>query len=623
MISATEFLEPVLHGLQKMFGPKLSSGALAMKSGPIVQTLTAAAAALCVLGPAAAATGPPRAAVRAKPARSKPARYRPGRAVPTRIPVLDVQKLRVVEASRQPNVIPTCDVLILGGGLGGVAAARALARARMTFIIAEPTSMLGGQLTAQGVCLPDENRFIETPTGIGTRSYREMRDSLRKYYAAQPGIVPGRERSPGQAWVSNISGEPAAWETVIRDGLKPSTESGLWGQVLTRHQVTTIRRFSHNGRYHYADLVNLDTGKITRVAARVLLDASEFGDGLELAGSPWTLGQEARSEHNEPHAPEKARPDWVQSLTYCFAVRFERGGKGPGIPRPAEYESFKALGEYTLGYDYVDRGRVFYKVFERVPGSGGPFWTYRRIIAASSFRGNERFTRDIALINWRGNDFHAEQPIGKSLSEQIRILKRAKEFSLGFLYWLQNEAPRDEGGVGYPEMRLAPEVMASEDGLALHPYIRESRRLKARFTLNENHLLKDPAAPDRKWGVEFSDTVGIALYAVDIHPAHGEPPLLSPALPYHIPLGAFIPKSGPDNVLPAAKNLGGTRLAMASARMHPTEWHIGEVSGELAAYALEKGLTAEAVWRSPEHVTAFQQRLEANGVPIRWSPILK
>jgi hypothetical protein len=296
-------------------------------------------------------------------------------------------------------------------------------------------------------------------------------------------------------------------------------------------------------------------------------------------------------------------------------------------PAPAEYEYFKSLGEYTLGYDYSDqRGRVYYKVFARVPGAGGPFWTYRRLIAASSFepgKAPERFREDIVLMNWRGNDFHEENPIGRSPEEQVRILRRGREFARGFLHWLQTECPRDEGGFGYPEMQLHGEALGNQDGFALHPYIRESRRILAEFTLTQHHMAPDESNPDKKWGEEFDDTVGIALYAMDIHPAKGEAPFLSRALPYHLPLGSFIARGGPANVLPAAKNFGATRLALSSARMHPTEWLAGEVAGHLAAYCLEQGVQPREVRAEPARLRAFQSRLKEAGVPLRWREIIE
>jgi hypothetical protein len=47
------------------------------------------------------------------------------------------------------------------------------------------------------------------------------------------------------------------------------------------------------------------------------------------------------------------------------------------------------------------------------------------------------------------------------------------------LYWLQTEAPRPDGGTGWKGMRLRPDVVGTEDGLAKYPYIRASRRIRA------------------------------------------------------------------------------------------------------------------------------------------------
>ena len=538
--------------------------------------------------------------------------------------VLDIEKLRAVDAAEHPNEVPTCDVLVVGGGLGGVAAAEALARQGVSVILAEPTSMLGGQLSSQAVSLPDENSHIEREPGVSTRSYRELRQAARDYYAAQPGIVPGREKNVGQAWVSRVSAEPKVWDQLIKARMARYQGAAGIRQVLLRTQLVAVQRFAHSGRFHYADLVNLDTGRITRVASQFLLDASEWGDALAAADVPWRVGAEGRAEFGEPSAPETGRPEWVQSLTYCFAVRWQPEGPHKIVEKPAEYEYFKSLGEYTLGYDYSDaRGRVYYKVFEKVPGAGGPFWTYRRMIAASSFKNNPKYAHDLALINWRSNDFHEENPLGKPVEEQIRILKRAKAYAQGFLYWLQTECPRDDGGTGYPEMQLATDVMGSADGFAIHPYIRESRRMETEFTLTENHLAVDPNDPDKKWAEEFPDTVGTALYAIDIHPSKGEPPKLTRALPYHLPLGSFIPKAGAPNILPAAKNFGATRLALSSARMHPTEWLAGEVAGNLAAFCLQRNIEPAQVRNTPELLTAFQQQLRDTGVTLRWSEIIK
>src|SRR5258708_39305492 len=72
-----------------------------------------------------------------------------------------------------------CDGAVIGGGVGGCAAALAALREGLRVTLTEETDWIGGQLTAQGVP-PDEHQCIETH-GC-TPLYREYRNPVREYY---------------------------------------------------------------------------------------------------------------------------------------------------------------------------------------------------------------------------------------------------------------------------------------------------------------------------------------------------------------------------------------------------------------------------------------------------------
>ena len=59
-----------------------------------------------------------------------------------------------------------------------------------------------------------------------------------------------------------------------------------------------------------------------------------------------------------------------------------------------------------------------------------------------------------------------------------RYLDEARQLSLSLFHWLQTEAPRPDGGTGYPGLYLRPDVTGTDDGLAKSPYVRESRRIR-------------------------------------------------------------------------------------------------------------------------------------------------
>src|SRR5579862_3218889 len=71
------------------------------------------------------------------------------------------------------------DVLVVGAGMGGCAAAWACLRQGQRVVLTEENDWIGGQMTAQAVP-PDEHPWIEQ---FGcTRSYRRVRHEIRRYY---------------------------------------------------------------------------------------------------------------------------------------------------------------------------------------------------------------------------------------------------------------------------------------------------------------------------------------------------------------------------------------------------------------------------------------------------------
>jgi hypothetical protein len=158
---------------------------------------------------------------------------------------------------------------------------------------------------------------------------------------------------------------------------------------------------------------------------------------------------------------------------------------------------------------------------------------------------------------------------------------------------------------------LAPEYLGTSDGLSMAPYIRESRRIKAKFTITENDVCDAEKC-------KFPDSVGVGSYPIDLHVTSKTNSFFyKPTYRFTIPLGAMIPERM-KILIPACKNIGTTHLTNGCYRLHPVEWNVGEVAGLLASFAIEQGTTTEQVWADKELFDQFCQLLEKHGIQRYW-----
>ena len=91
----------------------------------------------------------------------------------------------------------TADLIIIGGGVGGVAGALAAAKLGKRVIVTEETEWIGGQLTNQAVP-PDEHPWIEQFGA--TASYREFRGRASVLPRSLSVNCSGAEKPLPQSW---------------------------------------------------------------------------------------------------------------------------------------------------------------------------------------------------------------------------------------------------------------------------------------------------------------------------------------------------------------------------------------------------------------------------------------
>ena len=529
------------------------------------------------------------------------------------------------------------DIIIIGGGLGACAAALAACRNGSSVIMTEPTDWIGGQVSQQAVP-PDEHQWIESHgrTASYAEYRRRIREHYRQHYPLTPSAASKKQLNPGNGAVSRICHEPAVSVAVLESMLAPAISKGQLKLLLNTEPLEvhtdgdSIRAVScHTG----------EEKRITVLHGAFFIDASEEGDLLKLSGTEYFIGAESQEQTGERHAPEKEDPANIQALTWCFAMDHLEGEDHtidppdmypmwkdyvpslhpawPGKMLSLSYTHPRTLLPVTLSFIPPDRQGIIPKT------EALNLWLYRRIIDRNNFLPG-RFRSDISLVNWPQNDFLLGNITDVTTEERRENLEKARQLSLSLLYWLQTEAPRPDGLQGWKGLRLRKDITGTEDGLAKFPYVRESRRIKAEYTILEQDIsLEDRMQITGLTQAEvraktYDDTVGIGYYSLDLHPSTGGDNYIDMAsVPFQIPLGALIPVRM-ENLIPGCKNIGSTHITNGCFRLHPVEWNIGEAAGSLCAFSLKRKAMPRQVGNSSKLLSEFQALLKESGFELAW-----
>ncbi len=327
----------------------------------------------------------------------------------------------------------SCDVLVVGGSLGGVAAALAAGRRGARVCLLAGSRWLGGQLTEQGVCTPDDTISVET---VGsTLSYRTVREGIRAWYRTRYRLsaegVAMTPFIPGDCWVGYLSTEPRVADTLLKAmladvaGVKVYPDTQVVRCEVQDDRVRLVAARSKDGTpWHFLP--------------RVVLDATDVGDLLPLAGAEFVTGAESGEETGEPDAAAESHPEYIQPFTFPFIVELRPAAENHTILPPYDYQDLRA----SEGYHLLD-GAMTGMFTGRYP-----FWTYRRVLSARVFD-DAAVPYDVSSINTNSIDYKEAVLPGAARAD----VQRARRAALGFLYWLQTECPREDDPArrGYPQ----------------------------------------------------------------------------------------------------------------------------------------------------------------------------
>ncbi|MEY2832607.1 MAG: hypothetical protein RLZZ574_1865, partial [Cyanobacteriota bacterium] len=437
-----------------------------------------------------------------------------------------------------------CELLVVGGGLSGVAASYEALLTGKTVCMTEITDWVGGQISAQGTSALDE-RTTQRSKLFFPRGYLELRQRIEEYYG---------KLNPGDCWVSESCFLPKDANKIMWEQLKDAEAKGggklKWfpstvikdlkietvAQEGTGKQITSAIGIQHSSNNEYLPLNTLplsstiedaysyqDSEKFSKeiirfvpastsdkVADWYVIEATETGEIVGLTDIPYRLGIDPLSSY-EPSSSSVTGDEYcTQGFTYTFAM------EATEEPQAHEIPTFYSKHQNYYSYE-LERLADFDLVF-----------TYRRIWSpqegdVEKFGGIE-FTAptpgDISMQNWTwGNDYRPGtatdnliytrrqlkelgqlQPNGWMGGLRTRTLSRGEDHSLGYFYWLVEGTTDSQLGDGvkkpYPNNRLLQGLdspMGTAHGLSKYPYIREGRRIVGRvypgysqgFNINE------------------------------------------------------------------------------------------------------------------------------------------
>jgi hypothetical protein len=118
--------------------------------------------------------------------------------------------------------------------------------------------------------------------------------------------------------------------------------------------------------------------------------------------------------------------------------------------------------------------------------------------------------------------------------------------------------------------------------------VRESRRIVGAYTLTRDDILERHP---------FDDAIARSSYPIDIHNPSGSGTTthrLPPGTSYEIPYRCLVPRTV-DDLLVAGRCISTTHEALASTRLTPTVMTLGQAAGTAAAMSVRDGVTPRAV----------------------------
>lgn len=443
------------------------------------------------------------------------------------------------------------DVVVIGGGPGGLPAAIAAARQGTRVLLVEKNGYLGGNLTIGlpllGFLDKDGNQVIK---GIA----QEFVDALVKKNGAAP-----------HTWCPMHNSVTIYDHEVFKIvAFEKTLEAGV--ELLLHTQV--IDTNMENGILKSVTLFG--KGHRMEVNARVFIDATGDGDVGYMAGATYEMGQEGTGVLQPPTVMCTVAGVNTEEIIRFVEEHPEQMEPGPGVETYPGYDAsyFRANPDHHVlvglrklflelkaeGKLPIDRDTLIY-IETLVPGVVNINCTRHLGIDGSD-------VRDLTRAEIEGH------------MQNYRLLETLRNYVPGFRNCYLT--------------RIYPFVG-----------IRESRRF---------HGLARLTGEEMEAGSIGKDSVGIGSYIIDIHDGGGSGTVVKKVRPYGIPYGMTCSSDIP-NMMFAGRCASMDAVALSSLRVMPSLMVMGEAAGVGAAMAVK-----EQKYPKDVDVDAVRKLLQEHGV---------
>ncbi|MHC1693102.1 MAG: FAD-dependent oxidoreductase [Sphaerochaetaceae bacterium] len=449
------------------------------------------------------------------------------------------------------------DIVVVGAGPGGLAAAITAARNGAKVLLAERNGYLGGNmaigLPLLGFLDRDGKQVIR---GIA----QEFMDDLKAYMTAY-----GRAASEHRYCPMHNSVTLYDHEIFKIVALRKVLDAGI--EVLLHVDVEDVDVDCGVLK----SIVLRGKGNKIRVSAKEFIDGTGDGDVAYLAGATYGKGQETTGVIQPPTLMfTVAGFDDKELIAYVEAHPEEMGTSS----------TIECATGYDAAYFRKDPTYVFVglkNLFAKLRAEGKMPVTRENIIVINSLLPGE-----VHLNCTRHQGVDGSDVFSLTKAEIEGYLQIEK-----FMQTLRQYIP------GFRNAYIS-HIQPSMG-------IRESRRFKGVKVLTE-YEVKNGIIPD--------DTIGLGSYSVDIHMGDGMGTIFTKIPVYGIPYGITV-SSEIEGLMFAGRCASMDAVAMSSARVMPICMAIGEAAGVGAALAVKKGMSAKDV--APSDV---REILRASGVML-------